>query len=216
MRWSETLILIFAVLAIVLVLIWLAASRLDRLHRKVVSARLALDAQLVRRSSSAFSLAASGYLDPSSSILVAQAAHDASGDENEGTHELVIALPDLTPKDKVEKVLEAGLSDGRTQAESQLSLTLRTALDDPEELSELYENAGASEMLNEVASAWYRVQLARRFYNEAVSQTIRVRKKRLVRFFHLAGNAPMPAMMEFDDAWPSALREASRSPLLDK
>ena len=53
------------------------AGRLDRLHARLETARAALDAALVRRSSVALELASSGLLDPATSLLVAGAAHDA-------------------------------------------------------------------------------------------------------------------------------------------
>ena len=49
MTWSETLIVIVVVLLALGWLTWVSATRLDRLHRKVVASRLALDAQLVRQ-----------------------------------------------------------------------------------------------------------------------------------------------------------------------
>ncbi len=53
------------------------STRLDRLHARVDAARAALDAQLVRRSAVTIELAASGLLDPASSLLLAGAAHRA-------------------------------------------------------------------------------------------------------------------------------------------
>ena len=59
MTWSEITVLVLVVAALVAWLLWVAASRLDRLHRKVMASRLALDAQLVRRASAAVDLATS-------------------------------------------------------------------------------------------------------------------------------------------------------------
>ncbi|MBE9938378.1 hypothetical protein G8C60_04410, partial [Cellulosimicrobium cellulans] len=56
MTWSETAVLVLVVAALAAWLLWVAASRLDRLHRKVMASRLALDAQLVRRASAAVDL----------------------------------------------------------------------------------------------------------------------------------------------------------------
>lgn len=44
-----------------------------------------------------------------------------------------------------------------------------------------------------------RVALARRFHNEAIGQTLTVRRRRVVRLLHLAGHTPMPAAVVFDD-----------------
>ena len=53
------------------------AGRLDRLHRRIDTSRLSLDAHLLRRSSIALEVAASGVLDPASNMLIADAAHAA-------------------------------------------------------------------------------------------------------------------------------------------
>ncbi len=46
------------------------------------------------------------------------------------------------------------------------------------------------------------MQLARRFHNEAVKEVQRVRTKRVVGLFRLAGHADLPQTVEFDDTLP--------------
>ena len=70
-------ILIVALAVLVGVYVSWRAGRLDRLHARVDTARAALDAALLRRSSVALELAACGVLDPATSLLLAGAAHDA-------------------------------------------------------------------------------------------------------------------------------------------
>ena len=53
------------------------AGRLDRLHIRVDNARAALDAQLLLRAAAVSDLATSGLLDPASSLVLAEAAHEA-------------------------------------------------------------------------------------------------------------------------------------------
>jgi hypothetical protein len=84
-RWSEITVYVTIVLALALWWVWVAASRLDRLHRKVGTSRAVLDAQLVRRATVAAELATSGLLDPVSSVLVGEAAWGAL---STGTSEL--------------------------------------------------------------------------------------------------------------------------------
>ena len=55
----------------------MTAGRLDHLHRRIDTSRLALDAQLLRRSAVCQELASSQVLDPASSLLLADAAHRA-------------------------------------------------------------------------------------------------------------------------------------------
>ena len=51
-----------------------------------------------------------------------------------------------------------------------------------------------------------RVQLGRRFHNDAVTDVRRVRRKWVVRVFRLAGHAAMPRTVEFADELPPGLR----------
>lgn len=52
----------------------------------------------------------------------------------------------------------------------------------------------------ELADAEERVMLARRVHNDAVRDTLGLRSRRLVRWLHLAGTAPLPAYFEIADA----------------
>nr|WP_297422354.1 hypothetical protein [uncultured Actinotalea sp.] len=201
MTWSETAVVVVAALLLLVWLVWLAANRLDRLHRKVATSRQALDHQLVRRASAAAELAAAGVLDPASSVLVADAAWsaltvggrgdgDLAGDARHPAGDPCVRLPG---------------AQEREVAESDLSLTLRTALADGEEVRALEGDVLAGELLTSLAASWYRVQMARRFHNEAVAQTHRVRRKLLVRILRLHGRAAMPRTVEIDDGWPDGL-----------
>lgn len=71
----------------------------------------------------------------------------------------------------------------------------------------------------ELADAEQRVMLARRVHNDAVRDTLRLRARRLVRWFRLAGPTPLPAYFEIaepiaDDGAPRR-RVAGRVVLLD-
>ncbi|PUB25461.1 hypothetical protein C8K30_107207 [Promicromonospora sp. AC04] len=190
MTWSEMALVALAAVAIGLVFAWQGASRLDRLHRKVAASRIALDAQLLRRASAAVELATSGALDPASAVLVADAAYTAS-DAGAVTSPAAALKMD-------------GLGADRERAESGLTATLRETLGAPETVRDLRAGPSA-EVMTGLAAAWYRVTLARRFHNEAVAQTRRVRRLWYVRLFYLAGRAPMPRTVEFDDALPHGL-----------
>lgn len=202
MRWSEITVYVTIVLALALWWVWVAASRLDRLHRKVGTSRAVLDAQLVRRATVAAELATSGLLDPVSSVLVGEAAWAAL---STGASELPVDLLALVGPDDLPVGGAALLAVDRGGIESELSATLREALDDPDEVAALRADPAGDELVDLLASAWYRVQLARRFHNEAVAQTQRARRGPLVRLLRLAGHAPEPRSLELDDAWPENL-----------
>jgi hypothetical protein len=165
------------VLAVLIMLGWylsFSAARLDRLHARVEAARGALDAQLVRRASVALELATSGLLDPAAGVILAAAAHWAR---------------------------EAPLPD-RELAESDLSRTLRAVLD-ADVVASVAQTPPGRNVMRELEVAAGRVELARRFHNDAVRAARTVRRQRVVRALRLAGHAPLPESFEIDDSPPA-------------
>ena len=63
-------------------------------------------------------------------------------------------------------------------------------------------------LLGDLADAARRVALARRFYNDAVRDTVSLRRGRLPRLFRLGGRRPLPAFFEIDDTVPDVRRPA--------
>jgi hypothetical protein len=55
------------------------------------------------------------------------------------------------------------------------------------------------EWRQELATTMRRVQLARRFHNDVVVSTRDLRRRRLVRWFRLAGHADLPHTIELED-----------------
>lgn len=169
------------VLAVLLVLValagWLSATaqRVDRLHRRVETSRAALDAELTRRASAAleFALESFDHLDPASALLLADAATTSLD-----APRTPAALREVNDADDAH----------RWRVESDLTRALAAALP-----------PGGSEGRARVVDAARRVQLARRFHNDAVVQTRRLRGKRIVRWAHLAGRARVPETADFLD-----------------
>ncbi|RJL33997.1 hypothetical protein [Bailinhaonella thermotolerans] len=170
---TEILVAIAFLILAAFYLSW-RASRLDRLHTRVETARAALDAALVRRSAIALELAASRRLDPATSLLLAAAAHEAR---------------------------TAG-PDEREMAESDLSKAMRAAVEQPRFRESLAETAGGADTLNELDESLAKVVYSRRFYNNAVATTRAARRRPLVRALRLAGSAELPAFFDIDDDPP--------------
>jgi hypothetical protein len=212
MTWSEVSFWAVVVLALGVWWVWVAASRLDRLHRKVGASRAVVDAQLVRRATVAAELATSGLLDPASSVLLGEASWAALAVGGSSAATTVVLPADLAEllvtdgatNDVADWRTPAGAPD-RERIESELSATLREVLDDADEVAALRADPAGDELLTGLSSAWYRVQLARRFHNEAVAQTQAVRRGLFVRTLRLAGRAREPRTLELDDAWPENL-----------
>lgn len=170
---------LLSVVVVVLLAAYLSwtAGRVDRLHARVEAAKAVLDAQLLRRSGAALDFATGGLLDPASAMLVADAATRARTTDN----------------------------GDREQAESDLTAALDAALADTQFLAELRTDDGAAAALDELGAACRRVGHARRFHNDTVRATRRLRSKVLVRWLRLAGHAPWPETVEFHDSVPRGL-----------
>lgn len=166
------------------------ARRLDRLHRRVEGATVALDTQLARRAQVATSIALGGMLDPAAAALLHDGAIRAS--EAASAH----------PSDPL-----TGFSAQRETAESALSQVLRATLDDLEDDAAFWGSGEADDL----GVACHRIALARRLHNDAVTASLAVRNKRLVRWLRLAGRAAKPVTVEIDDE-PPARVEASGVP----
>jgi hypothetical protein len=179
---SEVLSWVFATLFVLVIVGWYlsyTAARLDRLHVRLSGTLAALDARLVRRAEAVVELANSGLLDGATSLILANAAAQS-----------------------LEAPSEHG--DAREQAENDLTEALDLALT-PEAVDNLRGSALGTDVLSRLASACTRVQLARRFHNDAVTDVRRVRRKWAIRLFHLAGYTTMPHTVEFNDEAPEHL-----------
>ncbi len=166
-----------SVLAILIIFFTLylgmTAGRIDRLHRRIDVARLALDSHLLRRSGVTLELASSGYLDPASAVLISETAHAAR------------LSMDLS-------------STQRDSAESELTAVLNAVLD-VEAVEMIDDSLGGHEILEEFAASARRVELSRRFLNDAVRACLQLRKQRSARWFQLAGHTPVPQTREIHD-----------------
>ncbi|PFG37943.1 LemA family protein [Georgenia soli] len=202
MGLTEWTLVVVAALAVVLVVLWRQAVRVDRLHRTVLRSRATLEAQLARRATAATELAACGALDPAEAMVVADVALRAcDAAAGELVRDGLEGSPETGPLAGVDNGA-AGAAD-RGLLESELSRTLRTVLGPREERDELAADPRAAGVMTQLHQAWYRLQLARRFHNSHVEQVRRLRANSLVRAFHLAGRAPLPEPFDMDDALPA-------------
>ncbi|GAA2147355.1 LemA family protein [Actinomadura napierensis] len=175
-HWIIDVLFWIAVVFLIGVYVSWRATRLDRLHVRVETARAALDAALVRRAAAALELAASRLLDPAASLVLATAAHEARTAD----------------------------ADNREFAESDLSRALRAVADQPDFAGTVAGEGGGegTDVLEELSSSSAKVAYARRFYNDAVAQARAARRKPLIRVLPLAGRAALPDFFEIDDDPP--------------
>ena len=192
MHWAEVVLLVLLVLAVVGWLLWRQANRIDKLHRKVVASRIAVDGQLIRRAGASVDLAASHQLDPASAVMLAEAGYEV--------------IDDLPPApDPNQAMWFPGLGVDREAHESALSACLREVFPDEAAVAIVVADPIGEQILTALATAWNRAILARRLHNQAVAEARASRRHWWVRLFHLAGHAPLPDTFELDDAMPPAL-----------
>lgn len=195
MEWA---VVVFAVVVVLGVYLSWTAGRLDRLHARVDAARGVLDAQLHRRSGAALDVASGGLLDPASAMLIADAASRARTADPQRVATAATGLSGFREQPGT------GLGSDREQAESDLTQALGETLEDPGYIAELRAE-GAGDALDDLAAACRQAGHARRFHNDTVRAARRLRRKRVVRWLRLAGRAPWPETVEFDDAMPKGL-----------
>lgn len=82
----------------------------------------------------------------------------------------------------------------RSQAESGLSGTLGLLLEDSAHLATAADNV----LLTELSALTDKIRIAISIHTDAVLRTQLVRRKPIVRIFHLAGTAPLPITYEFE------------------
>lgn len=169
--------LAIAVAVLVGLYLSMTAGRLDRLHRRIDASRHALDTQLLQRSALCLEIASSPLFDPATSVVLADSAHAARAAADD-------------------EIVARGL------AESNLTRVLVEAIPDVQEADDLRSEASDPAMLDDLRSACVRVQLSRRFHNDAVRACRQVRRQRLVRWLRLAGRTPWPLTVEMDDTPP--------------
>ena len=185
MDWFTQVLVVAVLVGGIGVYLSSTAGRLDRLHHRLETTFAALDAQLLRRGAAAQELASSGLLDPAASLVLAEAAQGA-----------LAADPDDESR--------------RSVVESELTRAIGAVLATREDADEVRASAGpdlalANQLLDELAVGCRRVGLARRFHNDVVRSTLQLRRKRVVRWFRLAGHTPMPTTSDFDDTPPAGL-----------
>jgi hypothetical protein len=176
MTWLWVLLALLVVIWLGLWLSW-TANRLDRMHHRIDVARASLDTQLQRRSGTALELVAAEGLDKASALILFEAAHWARS-----------ARPGQ---------FEA--------AESELSEVLRAVLSDPETVRTLRADPAVGWLVDELAADCRKVELARRFHNDAVVSARALRSRRRVRWLRLAGRAGELQAVDLDDVPPPHL-----------
>lgn len=200
MHWIILLAVVVIVLLGILFYFWTLARRLDLLHRRVMATRLAIGRTLVKRAAEALQLADTGVLDPEACEQLISAARSClqSAEDPLTDDELGLVLPAGARESKDANRLNDTSKDDRYLVESHLSQTLRALLQQPQRQA-LEADPLGKVLLADIDETAYRLKILRTMHNQDVAQVQSLRRKKVVRLFHLAGRATIPQYIDYDD-----------------
>ena len=169
--WWILVIVLAVLVALASLLAYLTAHRLDRLHIRTDLAAAALHEAFLRRHT------------------VAVAIAEGLGPEDERAAEWIRSCIGHAKHRSADRFTPGAPQTGIEQTENDLTSALSVL---PPESMGPYLRAEATDVGD-------RLEMARRFYNDAVRDTRRLREKKVVSWFRLAGSAPMPEYIELVD-----------------
>ena len=166
------------------------ARRLDRLHQRILASRDSLSRLLLRRASEADLLSRSVGLE-NSGLADAARAYIQDGEDQLTTDGLDRRTAAQRQGDRVEVAT-------RLERASALSRAIRETLT-PEERARIASDPQASARLEALDATCYRIELTRNVHNVDVAGVRALRSARMVKLLRLAGHAPIPEPIDFDD-----------------
>lgn len=205
MWWIVLIVVLALVLAAAALSAYLTAVRLDRLHIRTDLAAQSLRNALVRRHTVAVAVAdalhAHGESNPDDPGHAGRAG--AAGAENPVETRLERAVAEAR-RASSERFTPGAPQTRIEQAENDLTRALRAALahEEPEKGpgdGAQNHSAPGPALSAEAAAVGDGLEIARRFYNDAVRDTRRLRERRIISLFRLAGSAAMPEYIEMMD-----------------
>ena len=166
------------------------ARRLDRLHQRILASRDSLSRLLLRRASEADLLSRSAGLE-NSGLADAARAYIQDGGDQLTTDGLDRRTAAQRQGDRVEVAT-------RLERASALSRAIRETLI-PDERARIASDPQASARLEALDATCYRIELTRNVHNVDVAGVRALRSALMVKLLRLAGHAPIPEPIDFDD-----------------
>lgn len=166
------------------------ARRLDRLHQRILASRDSLSRLLLRRASEADLLTRSVGLE-NSGLADAARAYIQDGGDQLTTDGLDRRTAAQRQGDRVEVA-------ARLERASALSRAIRETLT-LEERARIASDSQAAARLEALDATCYRIELTRNVHNVDVAGVRALRSARMVKLLRLAGHAPIPEPIDFDD-----------------
>ena len=166
------------------------ARRLDRLHQRILASRDSLSRLLLRRASEADLLSRSAGLEASGLADAARAYIQDGGDQ--------LTTDGLDRRTAAQRQGDRVDVATRLERASALSRAIRETLT-PEERARIASDPEAGARLEALDATCYRIELTRNVHNVDVAGVRALRSARMVKLLRLAGHAPIPEPIDFDD-----------------
>ena len=166
------------------------ARRLDRLHQRILASRDSLSRLLLRRASEADLLSRSAGLEGSGLAAAARAYIQDGGDQ--------LTTDGLDRRTAAQRQGDRVDVATRLERASALSRAIRETLT-PDERARIASDPEAGARLEALDATCYRIELTRNVHNVDVAGVHVLRSARMVKLLRLAGHAPIPEPIVFDD-----------------
>ena len=166
------------------------ARRLDRLHQRILASRDSLSRLLLRRASEADLLSRSAGLENSGLADAARAYIQDGGDQ--------LTTDGLDRRTAAQRQGDRVDVATRLERASALSRAIRETLT-PDERARIASDPEAGARLEALDATCYRIELTRNVHNVDVAGVRTLRSARMVKLLRLAGHAPIPEPIDFDD-----------------
>lgn len=187
--------IVFAVIALAVVAGFAItrARRLDRLHQRILASRDSLSRLLLRRASEAELLAHAAGLDSGGGpglVDVARAYIRDGGDQ--------LTTDGLDRRTSAQRQADRVEVNARLERASAVTRAIRETLT-PDVRAQITADPQAAARLEALDATCYRIELTRNVHNVDVAGVRALRSARMVKLLRLAGHAPVPEPIDFDD-----------------
>lgn len=169
------------------------ARRLDRLHQRIIASREALSRLLLRRASEASLLAQTSPFEDGGAQTMLDIARATIHDD--GDQLTTDGLDRRTTASRRADRVEVAT---RLERASALSRAIRDTLTPPVR-AQVTADPHAAVRLEALDATCYRIELTRNVHNVDVAGVRALRSARMVKLLRLAGHAPIPEPIDFDD-----------------
>ena len=191
---------VFGAVAVALVIVAVSvgaaigrARRLDRLHQRIIASREALSRLLLRRASEASLLAQTSPFEDGGAQTMLDIARATIHDD--GDQLTTDGLDRRTTASRRADRVEVAT---RLERASALSRAIRDTLTPPVR-AQVTADLHAAARLEALDATCYRIELTRNVHNVDVAGVRALRSARMVKLLRLAGHAPIPEPIDFDD-----------------